>query len=142
MVPGMTNKPRRTHGSGEHRKLVAWQLGMDLTEEIYSLSRRFPREEMFGLTAQIRRASVSIPSNIAEGDQRSSVLDKRHFVVVARGSVAEVETQLELAVRLEMISPDVVDRAFELLDHLGRVLTNLRRSYEKRERERRNPQRG
>lgn len=114
-----------------HRKLTAWQLGMDLVEEIYRLSRRFPSDERFGLTAQIRRAAMSIPSNLAEGHQRLGHAEKRHFVTVARGSAAEVETQLEIAVRLEMIAADAAEDAFELLDHIGRTLTNLRRAYER-----------
>jgi four helix bundle protein len=127
----MPNKPSRAAGSGAHRKLDAWKLGMDLVEEIYRLSRDFPTDERFGLTAQIRRAAVSIPSNVAEGDQRWTSADKRHFAIVARGSVAEVETQLEIAVRLDMIASASTGRAFELLDHLGRVLTNLRRFHER-----------
>jgi four helix bundle protein len=103
---------------------------MELVQAIYVVSASFPRDERFGLTAQIRRASVSIPSNIAEGNQRTSAADKRHFAVVARGSVAEVETQLEIAVRLEMISPEQAASAFNLLDRLGRLLTNLRRAHE------------
>jgi four helix bundle protein len=127
----MLTKKKSSYGSGMHRKLIARQLGMDLVEEIYRLSQRFPRDERFGLTAQIRRAAVSIPSNVAEGDQRATKADKRHFALIARGSVAEVETQLEIAARLEMIPDDDTERAFELLDHVGRVLTNLRRAYER-----------
>jgi four helix bundle protein len=104
---------------------------MDLVEEIYRVSALFPADERFGLTAQIRRAAVSIPSNIAEGSQRTSSSDKRHFAVMARGSVAEVETQLEIAERLGMVASEACDRAFSLLDTLGRQLTNLRRAHER-----------
>jgi four helix bundle protein len=103
---------------------------MDLVTEIYRVSGAFPKDERCGLSAQIRRAAVSIPSNVAEGNQRTSSADKRHFAVVARGSVAEVETQLEIAVRLEMVPAEATEQAFELLDHLGRLLTNLRRAHE------------
>src|SRR4051812_44910709 len=127
----MKKTSKLSHGSGTHRKLTAWQLGMDLVQEIYRLSTGFPSDERFGLTAQIRRAAVSIPSNVAEGNERATAADKRHFTVIARGSVAEVETQLELAVRLEMIEGERTQHAFELLDHVGRVLTNLARSYER-----------
>jgi four helix bundle protein len=127
----MPTKKKSSYGSGMHRKLIAWQLGMDLVEEIYRLSNQFPADERFGLTAQIRRAAVSIPSNVAEGDQRATKPDKRNFALIARGSVAEVETQLEIAVRLEMVADEETERAFELLDHVGRVLTNLRRAYER-----------
>ena len=127
----MTKQQAVSFGSGSHRRLVAWQLGKDLVEHIYRLSSAFPADERFGLTAQIRRAAVSIPSNIAEGNQRVSSADKRHFATVARGSVAEVETQLEIAIRLKMTSAESTEEAFELLDHPGRALTNLRRAHER-----------
>src|SRR4029453_15442067 len=79
-----------------YRDLEAWQLGMDFAEAVYALTRTFPREELFGLTAQLRRAAVSIPSNVAEG-HRHKTSNYRHYVTIALGSQAECETQLELA---------------------------------------------
>ncbi|HXT15954.1 MAG TPA: four helix bundle protein [Gemmatimonadaceae bacterium] len=110
------------------RKIEAWQKGMDLITEIYRLTRRFPREELFCLTFQLRKAALRIPSCIAEGTERDTAADRRHFLTVARGSVAEIETQLEAAVRLEYVELGDLDDVLELTDHLGGMLTNLRRN--------------
>lgn len=129
----MSTKTQKRRGSSSYRSLAAWQLGMDVVETIYRITERFPREERFGLTAQLRRGSVSVPSNLAEGNERSSKADKRHFVVMARGSVAEVETQLEIALRLGFVNDDeTIDKAFDQLDHLGRLITKLRLSLDAR----------
>jgi four helix bundle protein len=80
-----------------YRDLVAWQRGMELVREIYRVSRNFPKDEIFGLVSQIRRAAVSIPSNIAEGHQKLSRKEYQHFLGNARASVAEVETQILIA---------------------------------------------
>ena len=80
---------------------IAWQRAMDLSTAVYAATRVFPKEEMFGLTNQLRRASVSIASNIAEGQGRLTTGEFIHFLGMARGSALEVETQLELASRLE-----------------------------------------
>jgi four helix bundle protein len=101
---------------------------MEMVEEIYTISASFPRDERFGLTAQVRRAAVSVPSNIAEGNNRSSDVDQVRFLTMAFGSIAEVETQLELAVRLHFIEPANVAPAFDLLDQTGRLITRLRQS--------------
>ncbi len=86
------------------RDLIAWQKAMDLCKAIYEFSSRFPDSERFGLTAQIRRASVSIPSNIAEGYGRNRTQDYLRFLDIARGSLCEVETQVLLAQKLEWFS--------------------------------------
>ena len=83
-----------------YRDLDVWRLGMDLAEAVYQCTSSFPKHELFGLTAQMRRAAVSIPSNIAEGRARSSTKELLHFLAIARGSLAELETQFELALRL------------------------------------------
>ena len=90
----MTNTVKSFHD------LVAWQKAMELVTEIYKVSQKFPKEEMFGLTSQIRRAAVSIPSNIAEGRGKSSTGEFQQFLYHARGSLAEVETQLLIAINL------------------------------------------
>ena len=81
----------------KHRRLEVWQLGRELVKQIYELSRNFPASEMHGLTNQIRRAAISVPSNVAEGSSRQTKADFIHFLVMARGSLAEVDTQLVLA---------------------------------------------
>ena len=83
-----------------YRDLLVWQRAMDFAEHVYAVQKTFPAEERFGLCDQLRRAVVSIPSNIAEGRGRDSAKDFAHFLMIARGSLNEVATQLELAVRL------------------------------------------
>jgi four helix bundle protein len=83
-----------------YKELIAWQKAMDFVELIYRAAQRFPKEEMFGLTSQVRRASVSVPSNIAEGQGRRTTNEFGHFPSVARDSLQEAETQILLAERL------------------------------------------
>lgn len=90
----------------DHRDLLAWREAMSLVEMVYRDSEDFRRTEIFGLRTQVRRSAVSVPSNIAEGAGRNSAGELRQFVGIARGSLAELETQLELAVRLGLMRPD------------------------------------
>lgn len=96
-----------------YQDLIAWQKAMDLVEAVYHLSARFPSDERFGLTAQVRRAAVSIPSNIAEGQARSP-RDFARFLDIAQGSLAETETQLLIGSRLKFVT---VEDAKPLLEH-------------------------
>ena len=86
-----------------YRELLIWQKGMDITEKVYQLTKSFPMEEQYGLTSQIKRSSISIPSNIAEGFGRNSTKSYLHFTKIARGSLFELETQLLLANKLNFI---------------------------------------
>jgi four helix bundle protein len=88
------------------RDLRAWQLGMDLTEQVYILTENFPRSEIYGLTSQIRRSAVSIPSNLAEGQGRDSTKEFLQLIAIAFGSICELETQLILSKRLKYIQHD------------------------------------
>lgn len=106
----------------------AWNRAMDLVIHIYELTKRFPRDELFGLTAQMRRAAISIPSNIAEGNQRRTIADRRRFIATAQGSLSEMETQIEISSRLGYVTDQQFLHAIELTDHLGRMLTNLYRN--------------
>ena len=110
-----------------YRGLDVWQLAMDIVIEIYRLTRAFPAEEKFGLTAQLRRATVSIPSNIAEGHSRLGAAEFRRFVSIARGSVAEVETQIAVAVALGFIGADEIKSLSTQLDRLSKMLFGLYR---------------
>ena len=83
-----------------YKKLVVWQKAMELVEVLYRLTKKFPADERYGITSQIRRAAISIPSNIAEGCYRRSRAEFRHFLIIAYGSGAELETQLEISRRL------------------------------------------
>jgi four helix bundle protein len=108
------------------RDLIAWQRAKELAKLIYRWTFHMPNDERFGLTMQMRRASISIPSNIAEGYARESLADYLRFLRTARGSLAELMTQTEIAVELEMIQPD--QRILELLEETDRVLQGLIRS--------------
>ena len=110
-----------------YRDLDVWQLSMDIVIEIYRVTRAFPAEEKFGLTAQLRRAAVAIPSNIAEGHNRLGAAEFRRFVSIARGSVAEVETQLAVAVALGFLSADKITTLASQLDRLSKMLFGLYR---------------
>src|SRR3979411_1014515 len=83
-----------------YQELIVWQKAMDLVEEVYKVSRSFPREEIYGLTSQLRRAAVSIPSNVAEGQGRRTTTDFLRHLSIAYGSLLEVETQVLIATRL------------------------------------------
>lgn len=112
---------------GSYRDLDVWQFAMDIVIEIYRVTRAFPAEEKFGLIAQLRRAAVAIPSNIAEGRSRLGAAEFRHFVSIARGSVAEVETQLTVAVALDYIGADEITALSAQLDELSKMLFSLYR---------------
>ncbi len=118
-------------GTGNYRNLRAWQAGLELVQAIYRLTADFPDDERFGLSSQMRRAAISIPSNLAEGNERGSRADKRRLVVIARGSVAELETQTEIAIKLGFTDAAAAEPIFEHTDAIGRMLTNLCRTLEK-----------
>lgn len=102
---------------------------MELTKAVYDLTSCFPAEERYGLCQQMRRAAVSIPSNIAEGSGRNHAREFLQFIGIARGSLAELETQLKLAVMLGFVSAE--DSAFEMADSVGRLLTGLHKKWNK-----------
>jgi four helix bundle protein len=113
-----------------YRDLHVWQLGVRLVVESYGVGRRFPSDERFGLTAQLRRAAVSIPANIAEGHGRSSRGDYRHHVQTAGGSLRELETLLEIATALKYVDEKSLEGVRGLCDELGRMLTRLTKRLE------------
>src|SRR6476620_10714704 len=96
-----------------YRDLLVWQKAMRLVTDIYSLSNLFPATEIYGLTNQIRRCAVSIPSNIAEGYGRNSTADYKRFLQIAVGSLFELQTQIEIAFNLNYISKNIFDEIFE-----------------------------
>src|SRR5690606_29968563 len=98
-----------------HRDLSVWQLGMDVAEQIYALTQTFPSEEKFGLTSQLRRAAASVPANVAEGNARDSTKEYLRFLSIAVGSLAEIETFLELSVRLQMGERERIESILELI---------------------------
>jgi len=111
-----------------HKKLIAWQKCMDLVVLIYQLTSAFPNEEKYGLTSQMRRASVSGPSNIAEGAADRSREQFRNFLGIAIGSLNELNTQLEISFRIGYLSQTDHERAQSLLDECLAVTYGLKRS--------------
>ena len=116
----------------DYRQLLVWQKAMDLAELCYEKTRTFPPEEKFGLISQIRRASVSVPANIAEGQGRFHTREFLNHLSMARGSLREVETLLELGKRVGFLCEEDLTRMLELSSEIGRILTGLRRSLEAR----------
>ncbi|MDT0688614.1 four helix bundle protein [Salegentibacter sp. F188] len=114
----------------DHKELDVWKKSIDLVEVIYKVSTKFPSSEMYGLTNQIRRASVSVPSNIAEGAGRNSDKELLYFLNVALGSLAEVETQIEIALRLGFISDG--DTVFKNITEVRKLIIGFRNYLKKK----------
>jgi four helix bundle protein len=111
--------------SNGFRDLVVWQKSMQSAAEVYKLTKDFPREEVYGLTSQIRRSAISIRSNIAEGHGRLNAKEFRQFLGIARGSTYELQTQLELAQSLEFASLDQIESSSKLSQEVGRMIFAL-----------------
>jgi four helix bundle protein len=110
-----------------HRDLIVWQKAMDLTVAVYEIARLLPQHEVNGLRSQMTRAAASVAANIAEGKGRSTARDFANFLHIARGSLAETETFILLAIRLRYIDQAHCDAALGLVDEVGRMLTALRK---------------
>jgi len=108
-----------------YRDLIAWQKAMQFVTAIYEVTRGFPSEERYGITNQLRRAAVSVPSNIAEGQARFSQKEFYHFLSQARGSLVEIETQLLIARDLKYIQPTKAEALLAAAEELGRILNGL-----------------
>ncbi len=117
----MNNKPQ------SYRDLLVWQKGIELAKLLYPLTSRLPSEEKFGLVSQIRRAAVSVPSNIAEGQARHTTGEFIQFISHAEGSAAELDTQLYLAVELGFCASEEASPSLALIDEIRRMLNSLRR---------------
>ena len=107
------------------KELLVWQKSINFVTGIYELTNDFPKDEMYGLTSQIRRASISIPSNIAEGNSRRSVADYLQFLKIARGSCAEVETQLIIARNLKFLSEEHYLKLNQDIIEISKMLNGL-----------------
>jgi len=108
-----------------YKDLIVWQKSMDLVTKIYFLTEKFPKTELYGIVSQMRRCAISIPSNIAEGKQRGTKKDYRHFLIMAFGSGAELETQLEISRRLNFSKEEECIPIFALLNEIVRMLNKL-----------------
>jgi four helix bundle protein len=108
-----------------YRDLIAWQKAMDLVMDVYRTSKTFPRDEVYGLASQLRRAAVGVPSNIAEGQARFSANEFHFFLARARGSLVEVETQLMVAQNLTYFTPEHGKHLLDKAAELGKILSGL-----------------
>jgi four helix bundle protein len=120
----------RSHAA--YRKLETWQVAMDCVERCYRVTKDFPRDELYGLTSQLRRAAVSIPSNVAEGYCRRKTKVYAHHVSIALGSHGELETCIEIARRLKYLSDDTHAALEKVVDSVGRLLSALHDSLEEK----------
>ena len=114
-----------------HKKLDVWKKSIDLVELIYEVTRSLPKEEEYGIKSQMRRAAVSVPSNIAEGLTRRTVQDKLHFLNIAQGSLSEIDTQVELCLRLKYISETSYNDMENCLIEIQKMLSGLNKSLRK-----------
>ena len=114
-----------------YQELETWRVAMKLVAEVYRVSKSFPKEEAYGLTNQLRRAAVSIPSNIAEGQGRSSTADFLRHLSIARGSLYEVETQVLIAAQLDYLTAQEVSELTELTTSVGRLINGLTKSLQR-----------
>jgi four helix bundle protein len=115
-----------------YQDLDTWKLGMEIAEDCYRLTRNFPKEELFGMTFQIRKASPSVPANIAEGYGRESTRDYIRFLQIAQGSLKENETHLILSSRVELGQPQQINPILEKCYRLGKMLHNQIRSLQRK----------
>ena len=122
------NTPPRSY-----KDLLVWQKGIELAKIVYRVTRNYPSEEKFGLVAQMRRAAVSIPSNLAEGQARHTTGEFVQFISHAEGSVAELDTQLILSIELMFCTEANIEEAFRLINELRKMLNVLRRKLASRQ---------
>lgn len=108
-----------------HKNLEVYKKGSGLVAEVYQLTRSFPKEEQFGLTSQLRRASISIISNLAEGSARKSSLERKRYYEISRSSLVEVDSQLEIAIRLNFLTQSENEKVFLLIEEVFKMLSSL-----------------
>ena len=112
----------------DFKDLIVWQKAMELVTEVYCLVKKLPKEELFSLSDQIRRAVISIPSNIAEGHGRNSTKEFIQFLAIAKGSKAELETQLLICVKINYLNNSDIETAINLINEVGKMLNALQKS--------------
>lgn len=108
-----------------HKKLDVWIKGMDLVSEIYRITKSFPKEEIYGITSQIRRSAVSIVSNISEGASRKSQTERKRFYEISRSSLVELDTQIEISKNLNYINEIEQQKLSQLMNHVFAMISNL-----------------
>ena len=112
-----------------HKKLEVWKLSMEVTEEIYKLTAVFPKEESFNLTSQMRRAAVSVSSNLAEGASRISTAEKKRFFEISRSSLVELDTQIEISLRLGYLDESKTETLNSKVESVFKILSKLISNY-------------
>ena len=117
--------------TSDYKELIVWQKAMALCKDVYALTKAFPKEELFGITNQMRRCAVSIPSNIAEGQARHSPKEFIHFLKISYGSLAELETQLLISLNIGVVKEEQIKILLENLQEIERMVMGLVRSIEK-----------
>jgi len=116
------------HSGKKYHDLVAWQKAMDLVESVYRLTDALPEVEIYGLTSLLRRAAASVPSNITGGEEHSSPNDSKRFLYTAQGFIREIETQVEITVRLKYLTPESATATLSLCENTGRKISGLANS--------------
>lgn len=124
----MNSEQGAVHSKKPHRNLAAWQKAMDLVIAIYHATKNFPKEEMYSLTSQLRRATISVPSNIAEGAAGRTTQQFSNFLSNAIGSLNEIDTQLDVAFRLGYLTENAYNHLYEILDNCLALTYGLRKS--------------
>lgn len=114
--------------TGNFKDLIVWQKSMRLVKEVYRVVKLLPKEELYSLSDQIRRSAISIPSNIAEGQARNSMKEFIQFLAIAKGSKAELETQLLLCVEINYLTNSDIDKAINLIQEIGKMIYALQKS--------------
>jgi len=114
------------------RDLEVWKIAMDLATECYRVTKAFPKDELFGMTSQIRRAAASIPANIAEGQGREHTKEFLHHLSIARGSLMEVQTHLLLAQRVDLLNAHQLNQLLPICERISQMLSRLRQALEKK----------
>jgi len=111
-----------------HRKLDVWKKSMEFVKDLYKATKAFPKSEVYGLTSQMRRAAISIPSNLAEGAARKGSREFKQFLNIAQGSISELDTQIELSLMLDYIDLKTYDSLMEKLSTISKMMFGLSRS--------------
>ncbi|MCP5007160.1 MAG: four helix bundle protein [Planctomycetes bacterium] len=114
-----------------HKRLDVWKMSVSFVTKSYELTKDFPKSEMYGITNQLRRASVSIPSNIAEGSSRDSAKDRKRFYEIARSSLVEIDTQLEISMRLSYFNSQTDSKFLKIVDTMNSLFAMLTKLKEK-----------
>lgn len=108
-----------------HKNLDVWKLAMECVLDMYQITKSFPIDERFGLTEQLRRAAISIPSNIAEGSSRNTRKEFVNFLYIAQGSLSEIDTQLEISLKLGYVTIEDCNKVYLKLERIGKMITGL-----------------